>query len=416
MDPGSRKNWAGNVAFRAADLSRPATVGQLQALVAKTDRVRALGTGHSFSDIADTPGTQVSVTGLPPEVEIDSAASVARVAAGLTYADLSVRLDEKGFALRNLASLPHISVAGTCATATHGSGLANASLAAAVTGMDMVTADGDLIKVDSELDASSVHLGALGVVTSLTLEVVPSFEVSQRVYEDLPLQVLDDHFADIMAGGYSVSLFTDWRAPRLTQIWVKQRTGDATTITAAPWFTARPAQAARNPVPGASPDACTQQLGVPGPWYDRLPHFRPDFRPSAGAELQTEYLLPIATAVPALHAVNEIRDRIAPVLQICEIRVVAADRLWLSPCYLRDSVAIHFTWVLDPASVTPVVTLIEQQLAPFGPRPHWAKVFTMSREALRKNYQRMPDFLGLIDQHDPAGKFRNAFTDRCLGR
>jgi xylitol oxidase len=169
-------------------------------------------------------------------------------------------------------------------------------------------------------------------------------------------------------------------------------------------------------VPGAPPDACTQQLGVPGPWYDRLPHFRPGFRPSAGAELQTEYLLPVASAVPALHAVNEIRDRIAPVLQICEIRVVAADRLWLSPCYLRDSVAIHFTWVLDPASVTPVVTLIEQQLAPFGPRPHWAKVFTMSREALRESYQRMQDFLGLIEQHDPAGKFRNAFTDRCLGR
>jgi alditol oxidase len=416
MDAGSRKNWAGNVAFRAADLSRPATVGQLQALVAKTDRIRALGTGHSFSDIADTPGTQVSVAGLPPEVEIDSAASVARVAAGLTYADLAVRLDEKGFALRNLASLPHISVAGTCATATHGSGLANASLAAAVTGMDMVTADGDLIKVDSEVDASTVHLGALGVVTSLTLEVVPSFEVSQRVYEDLPLQVLDDHFADIMASGYSVSLFTDWRAPRLTQIWVKQRAGDATTITTAPWFTARPAQAQRNPVPGASPDACTQQLGVPGPWYDRLPHFRPGFRPSSGAELQTEYLLPVATAVPALHAVNEIRDRIAPVLQICEIRAIAADRLWLSPCYLRDSVAIHFTWVLDPALVTPVVTLIERQLEPFGPRPHWGKVFTMSREDLRESYQRIPDFLGLIDRYDPAGKFRNAFTGRCLGR
>jgi len=416
MDAGSRKNWAGNVAFRAAHLSRPATVGQLQALVAKTDRIRALGTGHSFSDIADTPGTQVSVAGLPPEVEIDSAASVARVAAGMTYADLSVRLDEKGFALRNLASLPHISVAGTCATATHGSGLANGSLAAAVTGMDMVTADGDLIKVDSELDASSVHLGALGVVTSLTLEVVPSFEVSQRVYEDLPLQVLDDHFADIMAGGYSVSLFTDWRAPRLTQIWVKQRTGDATTITAAPWFTARPAQAPRNPVPGASPDACTQQLGVPGPWYDRLPHFRPGFRPSAGAELQTEYLLPIATAVPALHAVNEIRDRIAPVLQICEIRVVAADRLWLSPFYRQPSVGFHFTWILDPGAVLPVVALVERQLAPLRARPHWGKVFTTSPQALRESYPRLPDFLDLMAQRDPAGKFRNAFTDRYLGR
>ena len=265
MNTGSRKNWAGNVAFRAADLSRPATVGELQALVARTGRIRALGTGHSFNDIADSPGTQVSVAGLPPEVEIDSAASVAQVAAGLTYAELAVRLDEKGFALGNLASLPHISVAGACATATHGSGLANASLAAAVTGLEMVAADGDLVTVDGEDDwCGPVQLGALGIVTKATLEVVPSFEVSQRVYEDLPLPVLDDHFADIMAAGYSVSLFTDWRAPRLTQVWIKQRVGETSKVADEPWFTATPAQAQRNPVPGGSPDACTQQLGVPG--------------------------------------------------------------------------------------------------------------------------------------------------------
>ena len=417
MDAGSRKNWAGNVAFRAADLSRPATVGQLQALVAGTDRIRALGTGHSFSDIADTPGTQVSVLGLPPEVEIDSAASVARVAASLTYAELAVRLDEKGFALRNLASLPHISVAGACATATHGSGLTNPSLAAAVTGLEMVAADGDLVTVGREDDwYGPVQLGALGVVTSTTLEVVPTFEISQRVYEDLPLQVLDDHFADIMAGGYSVSLFTDWRAPRLTQVWIKQREGDTSKVTEAPWFTAAPAQAQRHPVPGGSPEACTLQLGVPGPWYDRLPHFRPGFRPSAGTELQSEYLLPIASAVPVLHAVAEIADRVAPVLQICEIRVVAADRLWLSPCYLQDSVGIHFTWILNPDEVLPVVTLVERQLAPFGARPHWGKLFATSQQALRDSYPRLPDFLRLMAHHDPAGKFRNAFTDRYLGR
>ena len=419
MNAGSRKNWAGNVAFRAAELSRPVTVGELQALVAGTDRIRALGSGHSFNDIADSPGTQVSVAGLPPELEIDSAASVARVAAGLTYAELAVRLDEKGFALRNQASLPHISVAGACATATHGSGLANAGLAAAVAGLEMVAADGELVAVGREddwFDAAPVHLGALGVVTRATLEVVPSFEVSQRVYEDLPLQVLDDHFTDIMAGGYSVSLFTDWRAPRLTQVWIKQREGESTSVTGEPWFTATPAQAQRNPVPGGSPDACTQQLGVPGRWYDRLPHFRPGFRPSAGAELQSEYLLPIAAAPAALHAVAEIADRVAPVLQICEIRVVAADRLWLSPCYLQDSVGIHFTWVLDPGSVLPVVTLVEQRLAPFGARPHWGKVFTTSPEILRESYPRLPDFLRLMAQRDPAGKFRNAFTDRYLSR
>jgi len=417
MDEGSRKNWAGNVAFRAADLSRPATVGELQALVARTGRIRALGTGHSFNDIADSPGTQVSVAGLPPEVEIDSAASVAQVAAGLTYAELAVRLDEKGFALGNLASLPHISVAGACATATHGSGAANASLAAAVTGLEMVAADGDLVTVDGEDDwCGAVQLGALGIVTKATIEVVPSFEVSQRVYEDLPLPVLDDHFADIMAAGYSVSLFTDWRAPRLTQVWIKQREGETSKVADEPWFTATPAQAQRNPVPGGSPDACTQQLGVPGRWYDRLPHFRPGFRPSAGAELQSEYLLPIATAVPALHALAEVAERVAPVLQICEVRVIAADRLWLSPFYRQPSVGFHFTWVLDPGPVLPVVALVERQLAPLRARPHWGKVFTTSPQALRESYPRLPDFLRLMAQRDPAGKFRNAFTDRYLGR
>jgi xylitol oxidase len=268
-----------------------------------------------------------------------------------------------------------------------------------------------------------VHLGGLGVVTHLVLEVVPSFEVSQRVYENLPLEVLDDHFADIMTSGYSVSMFTDWRAPRLTQLWIKQRTdGDyapaipPAPITEAPWFTAPPAPAARNPVPGLPADTCTQQLGVPGPWFERLPHFRPEFTPSAGDELQSEYLLPAEHAVPALHALNQISDRLAPVLRICEIRVIAADDLWLSPCYRRDSVAFHFTWIPDTAAVLSVVTLVEQRLAPFHPRPHWGKVFTTSADDLFSSYDRLPDFVDLMHYYDPAGKFRNAYTARYLGR
>jgi alditol oxidase len=421
--PRPATNWAGNVAFRAPAFYRPATPAQLLAIVARASQVRVLGTGHSFSDMADSPGAQVSLAGLPPEVEVDSAAQVAKVSAGLSYAEVARRLDEKGVALRNLASLPHISVAGACATATHGSGAANQNLAAAVTGLDLVTADGDLVTVrreDDWFDGAVVHLGALGVVVSLLLEVVPSFGVSQRVYEDLPLEVLDHRFTDVMAGGYSVSLFTDWRAPRLTQIWIKQRLADpgraaASPVTREPWFTATPAPAARHPVPGTPPDACTEQLGVPGPWYARLPHFRPEFRPSVGDELQSEYLLPVADAVPALHALSQVRDRIAPVLQICEIRVVAGDRLWLSSCYRRDAVAFHFTWVPDTAAVLPVVALVERQLAPFAARPHWGKLFTTSPETLRSSYERLPDFLGLMRRYDPAGKFRNAYTERYLG-
>jgi alditol oxidase len=321
-------------------------------------------------------------------------------------------------------------VAGATATATHGSGTANQNLAAAVAGLTLVTADGDLVELrrgDDGFDGAVVHLGALGVVVSLTLDLVPSFDVSQRVYENLPLTILDDHFTDLMSSGYSVSLFTDWQAPRLTQIWIKQLAGppapsgppalanpSAPSVARAPWFTATPADSARNPVPGASPDACTEQLGVPGRWYDRLPHFRPGFKPSAGDELQSEYLLPVAHAVPALHALDQIRDALAPVLRICEIRVIAADQLWLSSAYRQDSVAFHFTWIADTAAVLPVVGLVERQLAPFAPRPHWGKVFTTPPGDLRDRYECLPAFLNLMRHFDPTGKFRNAYTDRYL--
>jgi alditol oxidase len=429
-----RTNWAGNIAFGAPDFYRPATVPELQALVAKAARIRVLATGHAFNDMADSPGAQVSLAGLPPEVSVDSAARLARVAAGLSYAEVAVRLDADGFALRNLASLPHISVAGATATATHGSGAANQNLAAAVAGLTLLTADGDLLELSRGDDAFGgvvVHLGALGVVVSLVLDLVPSFDASQRVYENLPLAALDDHFTDIMTAGYSVSLFTDWQAPRLTQVWIKQRAGTpapsaatpasapqaatpASSVTQASWFTATPASGPRNPVPGASPDACTEQLGVPGRWYERLPHFRPGFKPSAGDELQSEYLLPVASAVPALHALDQIRDRIAPVLRICEIRAIAADQLWLSSCYRQDSVAFHFTWIADTVAVLPIVALVERQLGPFAPRPHWGKVFTVTPPELAARYDRLPDFLNLMNRFDPSGKFRNAYTDRYL--
>jgi alditol oxidase len=412
-------NWAGNIAFGAPDFARPATLGELQSVVARAARVRVLATGHSFNDLADSPGTQVSLSALPAGLETDSAASVVQVPAGLTYAQLAAGLDARGLALHNLASLPHISVAGACATATHGSGPANQNLAAAVTALTLVTTDGDLLELargDDGFDGAVVHLGALGVVVSLTLDVVPSFTVAQRVYENLPLAALDDHFAALMAAGYSVSLFTDWRAPRLTQLWIKQRlpAPEISPVTQEPWFTAVPASGPRNPVPGTSPDACTEQLGVPGPWYARLPHFRPDFRPSAGDELQSEYLLPAGHAVPALHALSQIRDRLAPVLRICEIRMVAADDLWLSTCYRQDSVAFHFTWIPDAPAVLPAVTLVEHQLAPFAPRPHWGKVFTTAPETLRSGYERLPAFVDLARRLDPTAKFRNAYTERYL--
>ncbi|SEM54459.1 FAD-binding protein [Nonomuraea pusilla] len=399
-------NWAGNTTFRARNVHHPTSLDELRRIVARGERVRALGSGHSFNDVADGPGDLVVLDRLPETraggVEIDTAAACARVPAGMTYARLATRLDAAGFALANLASLPHISVAGSVATGTHGSGERNQSLSAAVRGLDLVTADGSVVSVkrgDPDFPGMVVALGALGVVTSLTLDLVPAFELRQYVVEDVPA---DAGLDEVMASGYSVSLFTDWRA---TRAWVKRRD----ELERAPWPGTRLADGPRHPVPGMPPGSCTAQLGAPGPWHERLPHFRHDAPPSsAGDELQSEFALPRAFAAQALRELYAAGDRIRPVLQVSEVRAVAADDLWLSPFRGRDSIGVHFTWVKDPAAVLPVIELVEDVLAPFDPRPHWGKLFT-------RRYPCPDGFRELVGRHDPKGVFGNAFLSLLLG-
>ena len=405
-------NWAGSVTFQAP-VRRPTTLDEVRLLVTQGDKVRALGSGHSFNDIADTPAVLLSLEGLPPTFEIDTAARTVQVASALRYAEVGRRLHSRGYALHNLASLPHISVAGSVATATHGSGSANGNLATAVAALEMVTADGDLVTLvrgQDGFDGAVAGLGALGVVISVTLDLRPAFSLAQYVYENLPFDVLDDHFDDLLSSAYSVSLFTGWRGPLVDQVWIK--TEDRPIE--ADWFTARPADGPRHPVPGISAAPCTEQLGVPGPWHERLPHFRPEFTPSSGVELQTEYLVPRRHAVAALRAVAAIGEKVAPVLQISEIRTVAADELWMSTAYGQDSVAIHFTWIKDMPAVLPVVTLLEERLAPFDARPHWGKLFTTAPEVLRGLYPRLADFQNLTREYDPRGTFTNDFLERRL--
>ena len=391
-------NWARNVAFRAKTFAEPVSLDELRAIVGRSDRVRALGTRHSFSRIADTTGTHVSLAGLPPLIEIDSAARQVRVGGGIRYTELAPSLTVAGWALPNLASLPHITVAGACATATHGSGDGNGNLATPVVELEMVTAAGDMVTIDSEHSdfyGAVVGLGRLGIVSALTLDLVPSFEIAQYVYDDVPNERLDADFDAIFASGYSVSVFTDLGR---NQLWCKRLAADP--VPPRDLFGAGPAAGPRNPVPGMPVQNATEQGGVPGPWHARLPHFRAEFTPSAGAELQSEYLLPRSHAVAALQAARELRDEITAVLQICELRTVAADELWLSPSYRRPTVGMHFTWVDDTAAVMPVVAAVEERLAPFEPRPHWGKVYLASGR-----YERLADFTRLAQEFDPAGKF-----------
>ncbi|CAM4183485.1 D-arabinono-1,4-lactone oxidase [Nocardiopsis rhodophaea] len=437
-----RRNWAGNITFRAGRIHFPASIEQLRNLVARSAKVRALGSAHSFSDVTDGPGDLVCLDDLPGTIEVDGERSTVTVGAGVRYAELGRLLHEKGYALHNLGSLPHISVVGSCATATHGSGDANGSLATAVREMEMVTAEGGLVVLrrgdsggpngpqDSadHFHGAVVGLGALGVVVRMTLDIRTTFDVRQHVYEGLPTAALDDHFTEITSSGYSVSLFTTWRGPQIDQVWVKRRVdGRGTspadgTATAArgrarpgpDWFGARPADGPRHPIVELSAVNCTEQLGVRGPWFERLPHFRPDATPSSGEELQSEYLVPRRHAVAALRTLDAIRDRIAPVVQVSEIRTVAADQLWMSPAYRRDAVAFHFTWIADAEAVLPVMALVEELLAPFEARPHWGKLFTTPPGVLRPLYERLPDFQRLVRHYDPAGKFRNDFLERHL--
>ncbi|GAA3161041.1 alditol oxidase [Streptomyces virens] len=411
-------NWAGNITYTAKELHRPHSVNALLNLVAGSRRVRVLGSGHSFNEIAEPgeDGVLLSLDALPAEIDVDTAARTVRVGGGVRYAELAREVHRHGLALPNMASLPHISVAGSVATGTHGSGVGNGPLASSVRAVEIVVADGSTGRftrgVGNRFGAVVTSLGALGVVTALTLDLEPAFEVEQHVFTEMPLAGLDQAgFETIMSAAYSVSLFTDWRAPGFRQVWLKRRTDQP--LPDFPW--AAPAAEKMHPVPGMPAVNCTEQFGVPGPWHERLPHFRAEFTPSSGAELQSEYLMPRESAVAMLHALDGIRETVAPVLQTCEVRTVAADDQWLSPSYGRDTVAVHFTWVEDTQAVLPVVRRVEEALAPFDPRPHWGKVFTAPAAELRARYPRMHDFHTAARDLDPRGKFTNTFVREVLG-
>lgn len=409
-------NWAGNYEYRAARLHRPASVEEIQAIVAQARKVKALGSRHSFNDVADTTEDLISLENLNRVEALDRERLRVTVGSGIRYGELARFLEEEGLALHNLASLPHISVGGACATATHGSGDRNANLAAAVSAMEVVKADGSLVALSRERDgeefsAAVVHLGALGVVTRLTLDLLPTFAMSQEVFEELSMDELADGFDAIVSSAYSVSLFTTWRQPGFNQVWVKRRAGDAAEAVR---YGAAKAPEDRHPLPGYSAENCTPQMGVEGPWHERMPHFRMNFTPSSGEELQSEYLTPRPNAVAALRAVAEMRERIAPLLQVSEIRTIAPDDLWMSPCYRQACVGIHFTWKKDWENVRRLLPEIESALAPFGARPHWGKLFTTPGERLTSLYEKLPDFRSLARSYDPEGKFRNGFLDRTI--
>src|SRR5207302_1226114 len=332
------RNWAGNIEYSTDRLQTSTSLEQVQDYVKTQRKLKVLGTRHCFNNIADSKDQFLSLKPMDNVIAIEPAKRTVTVAAGITYGQLCPYLDAKGFALHNLASLPHISVAGACSTATHGSGEKNGNLATAASGLEIVKADGKVVNLSRErdretFDGAVVGLGALGVITKVTLDIQPSFMMRQYVYENLPLSELKDHFDAIESSGYSVSLFTDWQKQRVNEVWIKSRVEAGQAFHATPdFFGAKLATRNLHPIAELSAENCTEQMGVPGPWFERLPHFRMGFTPSAGKELQSEYFVPGPHAVEAILAVERLRDQITPHLLISEIRTIAADSFCMSPC------------------------------------------------------------------------------------
>ncbi len=413
-------NWAGNLTYSTSALTKAGSVDEARAWIRKQPRFKVLGTRHCFNDIADSTDRFLSLGELNKVLALDKARSTVTVQAGIRYGELAVFLNDNGYALHNLASLPHISVAGGCATATHGSGVHNGNLSSAVVGMEFLTAAGETVKLSRHANSEHfagavVHLGGIGVVTALELTVVPTYQVRQNVFVDLPMAALEHHFDEIMSAGYSVSLFTDWRNKTISEIWIKSRLGKGEFFSTSPeYFGAKAATVNVHPIRGLDAINATPQMGVPGPWHERLPHFKMGFTPSSGKELQSEYFVAREHSFAAIMAVEKLHERISPHLQVTEIRCIAADELWMSPCHHQASTTIHFTWKPEWAAVKELLPEIERVLAPYRARPHWGKLFTMSHQRLAELYPKMADFRELLRHYDPGGKFRNAFLDRVI--
>lgn len=406
-------NWAGNFTYGTGSVFHAGSLDAARDLIKKYPKLKVLGTRHCFNNIADSHDHFLSLAQLNKVVALDEHSVT--VEAGVKYGELAVMLNDKGYALHNLASLPHISVAGGCATATHGSGVHNGNLSSAVMGMELITAGGDTVSLSRHSESfglAVIHLGGLGAVSKITLAIQPSYQIRQYVYEDLPMSALATHFDEIMGAGYSVSLFTDWRNNNVSEVWIKSK--DASFSSHPVFYGARSATKNLHPIRNLGAENCTEQMGVPGPWHERLPHFRMGFTPSSGKELQSEYFVPREHSYAAIKAVEQLHEKIAPHLFISEIRCIDADQLPMSPCYHQPSTAIHFTWKPEWPEVRQLLPLIEQQLAPYNARPHWGKLFTMPHQRLATLYPKMHQLQQLMRHYDPTGKFRNEYLDKVI--
>jgi xylitol oxidase len=405
------KNWAGNVTFGTERHLAPKSLDELSELVAASRKIKVQGSKHSFNTIADSTDTLVSLQNFYGIDEPNVESRTVKIGGGVTYGQLAVFLESRGWALSNLASLPHISVIGACATATHGSGRLNKNLSNDLLSLDVMGPDGELRSIaagSAEAKLACIGLGAVGVIVGATVRIEPVYSVRQWVYEELPFEVLTTYFDAVSSHGYSLSLFTNWTGETVDQMWVKERDGGLFEGRSE-CFGAKLATEKLHPLRDMDPVNCTDQMGVAGPWSERLAHFKLEFTPSAGEELQSEFFVDFDEATSAIEALRALGPELAPLLFVSEIRFVAKDDLPMSPAFGSDIVAFHFTWRPMWEQVKQVLPKIEAALAQFGARPHFGKLFTMPPGRLSEVYPRLSELREYAQKWDTQGKFLNEF-------
>jgi xylitol oxidase len=412
-------NWSKNQVFRYGRVHSPKNLDDLVMIVKSATRIKVVGSLHSFNTSAaaasgyEDETDLIYLTDMPPNFLLDDVNHTITVSSGVKYGEIFNWLSTHApqYALHNSASLPHISVGGAIATSTHGSGVKCGNLASAVVALEIVTASGEVINVSksthgSQFNGYVVHLGCLGVITRVTLSLVPSFNIRQDCFTNLSFKTAVSNIDEILSSGYSVSLFTTWSKPIFEQVWRKSIPEDY--IETEDFYGAMKAIQKVHPC-NQDPECCTEQLGISGPSFDRLPHFKFEFQPSVGDELQSEFFVARSNASGALNAIMSLGEEISPLLFITEIRSIASDDLWMSTAYGRESIAIHFTWKPMWKEVSALLPKIESALEEFNARPHWGKLFINKSESISSCYAKITEFAVLRESLDPQGKFSNDF-------
>uniref|UniRef100_A0A915D0Y3 FAD-binding PCMH-type domain-containing protein n=1 Tax=Ditylenchus dipsaci TaxID=166011 RepID=A0A915D0Y3_9BILA len=425
--PGCRApllNWGGNFNFSTQDIKYPTTTAGVQQLVKECKgKIRPVGTRHSFSEIANTNDTLICLVHMNLILSVDPSVPSVTVQAGITYTDLIPFLQSIGLAIPMMASLGEISIAGAINTAVHGSGAGIGNLATQVLGLQMVLADGSVVQYskgqnDTELAAATVGLGALGIVTQVTLQAQPTYNLAINVFENMDMSVLDTQLYNITHSGYAINMWSTFGTPGvLDQVWITTKVdsngvnayGNVSQLYGAPAATAQ-----SSPIAALPPTYVVPQMGIVGPYYERLTDYDLGLSGQEGQQTQSEYYVDFDDFVPALKALQTLSAEINAVVYVALFRITEKDELWMSPQYKKTTMAIHFSWQPKLDQVMALLPKIEAALAPFNPIPHWGKLYTLKPEQYLPLLPKYPEWREQVELHDPTHKFRNKWLEENI--